>query len=161
MAKSYFSWVGRLFWQHWSSCFRMQWPSMLHWHRPMAKLFAPICTSKGLSNSTNLSMGSKDNLLMSSPKIWWQISSHSWDSHFFSLQHVGQGQTTIKVHALICNGHPSCINIHQWQSPLPPYAPQNACENLGTWAHVAKRTCSQAPQRLGDKVHPTFGITVP
>ena len=32
---------------------------------PMAKSLASVCTSKGLSNSMNLSTGGKDNLLLS------------------------------------------------------------------------------------------------
>ena len=51
---------------------------------PVAKLLAPVCTSECLSNSTNLSTCNEDNLLLSSPKTWWQGSSHSWDNHFFN-----------------------------------------------------------------------------
>ena len=67
---------------HRASCSHMQWPSILHQHPPMVKSLAPVCTSKGLSKSANLSTGGEENLLLSSPKTWWQGSSHSWDSHF-------------------------------------------------------------------------------
>ena len=37
---------------------------------PMPKSLTPVCTSKGLSSSANLSTGGEDNLLLSSPKAW-------------------------------------------------------------------------------------------
>ena len=33
-------------------------------------------------------------------------------------------------------------------------------KTLGIWPHVAKKTYSWAPQRLGDKAHPTLGIAI-
>jgi hypothetical protein len=71
----------------WASCSHKQWPSNLHQHSANAKSLAPVYTSKGLPNSANLSTGGEDYLFLSSPKTWWQNSSHSWDSHFF--QQVG------------------------------------------------------------------------
>ena len=124
--KNSLSWVVRLLWQ--PSSFML----------PYA--LALVCTSKGLLKSVNLSMGGNDDLLLSFPKTRWQSSSHSWDSHIF--QQVEQGQTTIDLRALMYNGHPCCINIRQWQSPLTPYAPQNVFKNLIIWAHLTKKTCS-------------------
>src|ERR1700738_2293664 len=60
----------------------MQWASILDQHPPMVKSFVPTCTSKGLSNSANLTTGGEETLLLSSSKTWWQGSSHSWDNHF-------------------------------------------------------------------------------
>ena len=66
----------------------------------------------------------------------------------------------IELHAPIRNGHPSCINIHQWQSPSPPHAPQNAFENPEPWPHIAKRICSWTPLRLCDKAPTIFKIAI-
>ena len=79
------------------------------------KVTRPVCTSKGLSNCANLTTGGEKNLVLSSSKTWWQGSSHSWDSPFFYKTYkVGQGSTIFELNALICNGHPSFINICQW-----------------------------------------------
>jgi len=48
----------------------------------MVKSLTPVYISKDLSSSANLNTGGENNLLLSSPKAWWQSSSHSWDSHF-------------------------------------------------------------------------------
>ena len=57
--------------------------------------------AKGLSNTVNLSTDGKDNLLLSSPKTWWQSSSHSWDSHFFhKSDKVGQPSSLIILYAM-------------------------------------------------------------
>ena len=69
----------------WQKFFVMSWPSLLttiEFHAlicnghpsyinnpPMAKSLAPVYTSKGLSNSANLSMSCKNNLFLSSPKV--------------------------------------------------------------------------------------------
>jgi hypothetical protein len=55
---------------------------------PMAKWFAPVYISKYLSNFANLNTGGENNLFLSPPKVWWQSSSHSWDSHFFPTSRV-------------------------------------------------------------------------
>ena len=69
---------------------------------PMAKSLTPVCTSKGLSNSANLSMGCKDNLLLNSPKTWWQGSSHSWDSHILhKLNKVRQASSFMLSYAMV------------------------------------------------------------
>ena len=54
---------------------------------PMAKSLAPVCTSKGLLNSTNLSTCGEDNVPLSSPKTWWQSSSTFGIGIFF--QQIG------------------------------------------------------------------------
>jgi hypothetical protein len=67
----------------------------------LAKSFIPVCTSKGLSNSANLSTGGEENLLLSSSKTWWQGSSHSWDSHFLhKLDKVGQPSSFMLLYAM-------------------------------------------------------------
>lgn len=54
---------------HWASCSHMQWPSTLHQHSANAKSLALVYTSKGLSNSVNLTTGGEDHLLLSSQRL--------------------------------------------------------------------------------------------
>ena len=68
---------------------------------PLAKSITPVCTSKGLSNATNLSTGGEENFVLSSPKTWWKGSSHSWDSHFFhKSDKVGQPSSFMLSYAI-------------------------------------------------------------
>ena len=68
---------------------------------PLAKSLTPVCTSKGLSNSKNLSTAGEENLLSSSPKTWWQCSSHFWDSQFFhKSDKVGQSSSFMIPYAM-------------------------------------------------------------
>src|ERR1700737_1476582 len=89
----------------------MQWASILDQHPPMVKSLAPICTSKGLSNSTNLTTGGEETLLLSSSKTWWQGSSHSWDSHFLhKSRKVGQPSSLMLSYAMVIRNESTSAN---------------------------------------------------
>ena len=83
-----------IFSKHFSPCFTNNY----HYNNSggfwtLAKSFASVCTSRGLSNTVNLSMNGRYNLLLSPPKAWWQSFSHLWDSQLFStsVAHLSYG----------------------------------------------------------------------
>ena len=94
-------------------------PSYIN-HLPLPKSLAPICISKGLSKSANLSTGGANYLLLSSPKAWWQGSSHYWDSFFLNKSNkVGQPLRFMFLSAMAilramtsANGKALCLHMH-------------------------------------------------
>jgi len=54
--------------------------------------------------------------------------------------------TTIELHALICNGHPPCINTPPMQNHSPSYTPQKVCQIPWTWPRAAKPLALKLPK---------------
>ena len=101
------------------------------------KSLTPVRTSKGLSNSTNLSTGGEDNMVLSYPNTWWQGSSDFWDIHFlYNLDKVRQPLSLMLSYAIVIHlGSASPKMLvktqeldHMWQRKLAPELPKG----LGT-----------------------------